>query len=812
MFTFLPTPFRIRETFIHLHVASPKRVQVSGLANFRCYRCHMYSFTCRGQAKSIIFLPQLAAWSSSFSKGAATTSSFSANHSQQNNPTMTIRAARFEPKVLLEAPRRSQGNPNSNASKVLYSVSTYSFSEHDKKSEIRILDVETQQSSLVTDDKGSSEANWLDDDTIVLLKSNEDGTTSVVIGDAGNFESSKHIAGSIEGPVGDLKILPLSHHEYGFIVSGKAKPDGTLYNPSKAEKPPSSGKLYKSGFVRHWDHFITENRNALWLGKLSENKGKLQVSDLTNALKGSKLESPIEPFGGKDHFDISKHGLVFTSKDPDLNPATHTKTNIYVAASQKFWDELGAKTDMKIEKVTVDGFEGASTSPSWSNSGNMIAFLSMRTDGYESDKNQAFIMHDWQKPSQLIPLYASEDGKGKWDRSPQSIAWSPDDWTLYFTAEEHGRGNLYSAGPPKPGDDKEKLPSLLVKGGSITAVQVLKNGDIFLTSTSLIENSLYSLVPLTERSCATDTYTLPIDDRPYDSKPDNLTTKYISSNTRSGSMFGLARRQIDEIHWSGAAKDTSVHAWVIKPSNFSSDKTYPLAYLIHGGPQGAWTDGWSTRWNPAVFAEQGYVVICPNPTGSTGYGQDFVDAIKGQWGGLPYEDLVLGFDYIEKNLAYVDTKRAVALGASYGGYMMNWIQGHPFGRKFKALVTHDGVFSMTGQMAGEELYFPFHDLEGNLWENPEGWAKWDPARFVQHWDTPHLIIHSDLDYRLTISEGLAAFNVLQTRGVESQFLTFPDENHWVLKPENSLMWHEVVLDWINEHVGLEKYTESRKNE
>jgi dipeptidyl aminopeptidase/acylaminoacyl peptidase len=252
-----------------------------------------------------------------------------------------------------------------------------------------------------------------------------------------------------------------------------------------------------------------------------------------------------------------------------------------------------------------------------------------------------------------------------------------------------------------------------------------------------------------------------------------------------------------------------VHAWVVKPSNFSSDKKYPLAYLIHGGPQGAWEDSWSTRWNPAVFAEQGYVVICPNPTGSTSYGQAFTDAIQGQWGGLPYEDIVLGFDWIKKNVKYADTERAVALGASYGGYMMNWIQGHPLGREFKALVTHDGVFSMSGQMSSEELYFPFHDMKGALWKNPEGWAKWDPSKFTEHWKTPHLIIHNELDYRLTISEGLAAFHTLQARGVKSQFLTFPDENHWVLKPENSLMWHEVVLDWINEHVGLEKYSSTR---
>ncbi|KAG9201159.1 hypothetical protein G6514_006071 [Epicoccum nigrum] len=718
---------------------------------------------------------------------------------------MTIRAAKFTPKVLLSAPRRSEGIPNSSASKVLYSVSTYSFEEHEKKSEIRILDVASQQTSLVTDDKSAGEPIWIDDDTILLLKSGDDGVTTVLVGQADSFEDSKYTAGIVEGPIGDLKTYKLSEDEIAFAVSGKAKPDGTLYNPEKAEKPRTSGKLYKSMFVRHWDHYVTENRNAIWLGKLTKKDGKFELSKLRNALKGSKLESPIDPFGGKDHFDISKNGLVFTAKDPDLNPALHTKTRIYVSAHPEFWSS--DKSDIQAVDLAKahHGFEGACTSPVFSNSGKMIAFLAMRTDGYESDKNQAFVIHDYSKLEAVTLLYATKDGKGKWDRSPQSISWSPDDWHLYFTAEEHGRGSLFHAGPPKrPGEDSP-LPTVLVKGGNVADVKVLSSGDLFISSNSLIENSLYSFVPVGDQKNHENVYTLPLSEK--SSESDDLTTTYISSNTRSGSMFGLSRSQIDEIHWKGAGHNTSVHAWVVKPSNFSSSKTYPLAYLIHGGPQGAWEDSWSTRWNPAVFAEQGYVVICPNPTGSTSYGQAFTDAIQGQWGGLPYEDLVLGFDYIKHNLSYVDTQRAVALGASYGGYMMNWIQGHPLGRHFKALVTHDGVFSMASQMSSEELYFPFHDLQGAPWKHRADWEKWDPSRHTEHWQTPHLIIHSELDYRLLIGEGLAAFHTLQSRGVESQFLTFPDENHWVLKHENSLLWHETVFNFINPKVGLEPLTE-----
>jgi len=277
----------------------------------------------------------------------------------------------------------------------------------------------------------------------------------------------------------------------------------------------------------------------------------------------------------------------------------------------------------------------------------------------------------------------------------------------------------------------------------------------------------------------------------------------VSSNSKRGKAFGLSEDQVGEIYYKGAG-DYQVHAWVVKPSNFDKSKKYPLAFLVHGGPQSAWGDSFSTRWNPAIFAEQGYVVVTPNPTGSTGYGMDLQNGIRNNWGGRPYLDLVLGFEYIEKNMPFVDTTRAVGLGASYGGFMMNWIQGQPLGRKFKALVTHDGIFSTMNQYSSEELFFPIHDFEGTLWEKKENYARWNPADHIANWATPHLIIHSELDYRLPISEGLTPFNILQSRGIPSKLLVFPDENHWVLKHENSLVWHREVLGWINKYSGIEE--------
>ncbi|KAF2806712.1 dipeptidyl-peptidase-like protein V precursor [Mytilinidion resinicola] len=698
---------------------------------------------------------------------------------------MTIRATKFTPKVLLSAPRRSSGVPNTDGSRILYSVSTYSFADHSRKTEIRVLDVSTQTSGLITDASGASEPNWLGDDHVLVLVPGDAGTTKLVAGNVDNFENSSYEAGVIESGASNLKLVSLGDSKFAVAVTAEANPKGELHNPSTAPKSLSSGKLYKSLFVRHWDQYVTKNRNSIWLGTISKSTSesnshaRYKLSPLVNALAGTGLESPIPPFGGSDHFDISPKGLIFAAKDPELNPATHTKVNVYLVEVPDF-DKL---TDSKPKKVEVFGFEGASTSTVLSPDGKQAAFLSMRKDGYEADKNQLFVIPDVRRPSWVIHAYASEDGKGSWPLSPGGISWSADSKTLYLLAEEKGRVCLFQATA-----DAKALPELIMTGGAISDIRPLATGDVFVSSNSLIDNSTYYL---TNRSR-------------------NHTV--LSSNSRDGAMFGLSHKQIRETSWPGAAPGTQVHAWVVVPSTFNAEEKYPLAYLIHGGPQGSWLDSWSTRWNPVVFAEQGYVVVCPNPTGSTGYGQDFTDAIQDQWGGLPYRDIAKGFDWIEEKISFVDTSRAVALGASYGGYMMNWVQGQELGRKFKALVTHDGVFSMAGQMGSEELYFPFHEFKGSLWTNRESWLKWDPSRFTENWATPHLIVHSELDYRLTISEGLAAFNTLQVKGIESQFLTFPDENHWVLKPENSLLWHTVVLDWINEHVGLPSYSSTSKSE
>jgi dipeptidyl aminopeptidase/acylaminoacyl peptidase len=417
-----------------------------------------------------------------------------------------------------------------------------------------------------------------------------------------------------------------------------------------------------------------------------------------------------------------------------------------------------------------------------------IAFVRQKGISYESDKSRIFLVADITKNLSATEFYASEDGLGAWDRSPSTLFWSQDGSKIYAEAEDFARVRLFSL-PANPGEATE-LPTLIFKDGSISDVKILGEDKLLVSSTSFIDNSLYfsvdpSAAALTNASSGID---------------------LISANLGNGTNYGLSNSQVSEAFYKGDG-DYIVHTWIIRPSFFKENETYPLAFYIHGGPQGATDDGWSTRWNMMVYAEQGYIVAAFNPTGSTGFGQNLTDGIQNQWGGRPYNDLVLGWDYISENVPYVDTNRSIALGASYGGYMIYWLQGHDLGRKMKALFAHDGSFNTLSQYASEELWFMQHDFNGTLWENWDNYARWNPANHTDQWATPQLIVHNELDYRLPIAEGLAAFNILQVKGVPSKFLSFPDENHWVLNAENSLVWHKTVLDWLNGYVGLPKYSQ-----
>ncbi|RPB20124.1 hypothetical protein L211DRAFT_574032 [Terfezia boudieri ATCC MYA-4762] len=674
-----------------------------------------------------------------------------------------IASAAFTPKDLLSEPRRTVAVPNDDGTKALFTTTAYSFDSHSRNKTFNLLDIKTGNISVALCDTGASEVVWLGD-SIAYLKGSTDvaGGTDLWI----SSSDKAYKAGSFPAAVSGLILKKVKDGAVTFVFTALAYPNGTMYNAATAPKKYTSGRVYTSLFVRHWDTYIEQWRNALFSGSLTKKDGTWIISStkFVNLLANTKLESPIPPFGGTDNYDTNGEQLAFVAKDPNSNQATNTVSYVYIS-------DLKGGVPKPINLLSHSYIlNGASTSPAWSFDGKKLAYLQMPENGYESDRNHIFV-YDGKKIISLVP---------DWDRSPSKVSWSPDGKYLYLTAEEFGRVKIFVL-PSDPSKIKGNPTPIGGKQGSVTDYFPLGTTDnLLVSSTSIISPTYYSVVDVSANS------------------------ENIIFDPKAGHSSGsatLIRSQIEEI-WAPRSDSTKIHAWVVKPSFYKEGEKYPLAFLIHGGPQSSWADSWSTRWNPAVFAEQGYIVVTPNPTGSTGYGEKFTDVIQNNWGGAPYQDLILTYEYALEKYKDIDANRAVALGASYGGYMINWIQGNPFGRKFKALVCHDGVFSTNAQYGSEELWFPIHDFGGSFITHPQNYAKWSPSNLVKNWATPQLIIHNELDYRLPISEGLAAFNILQEKGVPSKFLTFPDENHWVLNPENSLLWHSEVLGWINKWAGI----------
>ncbi|TVY81913.1 Dipeptidyl-peptidase [Lachnellula suecica] len=693
----------------------------------------------------------------------------------------------FTPEAMLSAPRRGSALPNSEGTLALYTSTVWNFTTHTRKYALSVMDLSNGSSYLFSNSSVVSNAQWLGNGTTILwLASEDDGSTSFAVGDVTTPDAEPIAAGSVPGAIDGLKTVDLGNGVWGLAFFGTAAPNGTLYNSELAETPVSSGRTYTSVFVRHWDTYLTPERNSIWyatLTSISNGTTSYTLSEPINALNGTGFESPVPPTGGAEYYDIGTAGLVFIAKDITLSAVTTTKSDLYYIPLTNFTEPAS-----KPQIVSTPGLEGASVSVLFSPTGNSVAFSRMKGISYESDKNRLLVVPDITKSLEASEFYATADGVGSWDRSAATVGWSTDGKTLYLEVEDFGRIRLFSVAANASTSD---LPKLIVSEGGLTDVHALESGKLLVTTSSFLDNSIFYWVDPVE-SAATNT---------------TSGVTLIDANLKLGAPWGLSRSQISEVYYPGDL-DVLVHAWIIKPSNFDPNKTYPLAFYIHGGPQGATEDVWSTRWNMMVFAEQGYVLVAFNPTGSTGFGQNLTDGIQNQWGGRPYIDLVKGWEYIEDNLPYVDTDRAIALGASYGGYMTYWIQGQDLGRNFKAIFTHDGSFNTLSQYSSEELWFMQHDFNGTLWDNYDNYERWNPAAHTKNWSTPHLIVHNELDYRLPIAEGLGAFNVLQAKGVPSKFLSFPDENHWVLKPENSLVWHKTVLDWLNSYVGLPKYAKA----
>jgi dipeptidyl aminopeptidase/acylaminoacyl peptidase len=393
-------------------------------------------------------------------------------------------------------------------------------------------------------------------------------------------------------------------------------------------------------------------------------------------------------------------------------------------------------------------------------------------------------------------LYDRKTGEKKdvtkdFDHWVGTLTWAPDSKTIYFAAEHERHSLIYALGVLS-GDNTLVSSARSLVGGFDDDVTVTPDGKklLFTRMSIAAPNEIYA-ADATADGCPAKTGFV---DR---GKEDcSLTKDWPLTHVNDNLLSQISISEVEPFWFKGAHGD-DVEATLVKPPNFDASKKYPVKFLIHGGPQGAWGDDWSYRWNSELFAANGYVVIMINFHGSTGYGQKFIDAINGDWGGAPFEDLMKGLDYAEAHYGFIDKDRECALGASYGGYMANWILGHT--NRFKCVVSHDGMFNTVSAWGTtEELWFNNWEFKGTPYTNPEMYEKWNPRNAGKNFKTPTLVIHGQLDYRLDVSEGFQLFTTLQTMGVPSKMLYFPDEGHWVLKPQNSQLWYKTVNDWVDQ--------------
>lgn len=501
-------------------------------------------------------------------------------------------------------------------------------------------------------------------------------------------------------------------------------------------------RVYTGLLYRHWNQYQGKRRSHLMIASI-DGSG---VKDLTPGPRDVPPFSLSDP----DGYAISPDGLeVAYVMNSDEVGALSTNSDLYVIP-------VGAGSTGEAKKITTN--PAADNAPGYSPDGRLLAYRTQQRPGYESDRWRLAILDRATGQNEIIT-----DGI---DRNVNSFTWTPDSKKLFIVTEDRGRHNVQQ---------------ILATGGGLAPV---------ITGPSSIDDVQFS--PDARNIIYTEAS---------GSKPAELyrassgSPSVALTHLNDDHLAAYALPALEEI-FTDRAEQPRVYSYVLKPSNFDAKKKYPILFLIHGGPQGAWGESWSYRWNPQIFAAAGFVVVMPNPRGSTGYGQKFTDDINQDWGGKPFDDIMAVVDQIVAQ-PWADSDRMAAAGGSYGGYMVNWLLGHT--NRFKALVSHAGVYDLRSMAAEtEELWFPTWEFKGMPWENPEIYEKFSPSMFVRDFKTPTLVMHGELDYRVPVGQGQQLFTGLQLQKVPSKMVLFPDEGHWILKPQNSVLWYQTFLDWVTE--------------
>jgi dipeptidyl aminopeptidase/acylaminoacyl peptidase len=617
---------------------------------------------------------------------------------------------------------------------VAYDASTIDLPGNKRLSAVYLVPADgSAPSKKVTDGTKQDEAPaWSPDGKSIAYVSNKDGATKQVYVLDVASGTSKKVS-SLSGGAAAVKWTPDGK---ALVVASDVYPDCGIDPKCTEERTAAADKAPTK--ARIIDSLAYRNWNA-WV---EATRAHLVLVPLAGG-----APRDLTPGGGAiaDAFDISPDGREVTfGRNTDPRPEISTNSDLFTVS-------LAAPGEPK----RITSRTGGDEEPRYSPDGKWLAYRSQSRAGYESDL--------WE-----LWLYDRATGQAKriaadFPNWITSVAWAKDSKSLYVTAPVKGKTALFEI-------TLDGKATMITNAGSVEYVDAGSNNTIFFAMSTLRRPS--DIYAMTKNGAA----------------------RRITSDN-DARLAQIAMGETSDVWWKGA-DGVDVQGHLVKPPNFDPSKKYPAIVLIHGGPQSHWGDAWSYRWNPQPFAARGYVILMPNPRGSVGFGQKFVEEISRDWAGKVYEDLTKGVDMLAA-MPFVDRERLGAAGGSYGGYMVNWILGHS--TRFKALVSHAGVYNLESMYGvTEETFFPEWEFGGNPWDNPELYEKWSTHRFAKNFATPTLVTHGELDFRVPIGEGLQLFTALQRRGVPSRLLYFPDEGHWVLKPQNSRLWFQTVGDWFDQ--------------